>query len=88
MIFRTNIIEKPIENVWSALIKEEFDLIKTKMEKTYTHLQKKMCKEKKNSTFFWKWGKWTRITSWSKYNKVYIPMHKDTESLNLGVSFQ
>ena len=55
MIFRINIIEKPIEEIAEGLIKEEFNLIKTKMdgENLYTFTEENVQKgEEKIAIFF------------------------------------
>ena len=91
MIFRINIIEKPIEEIVEGLRKEEFNLIKTKMdgENLYTFTKENVQKgEEKIAIFFG--NEANGISNYLDQNitkSVCIPMHKDTESLNLGVSF-
>ena len=91
MIFRINIIEKPIEEIVEGLIKEEYNLIKTKMdgENLYTFTKENVQKGKEKIAIFFG-NEANGISDYLDQNitkSVCIPMHKDTESLNLGVSF-
>ena len=91
MIFRINIIEKPIEEIVEGLIKEEYNLIKTKMngENLYTFTEENVQKGKEKTAIFFG-NEANGISNYLDQNitkSVCIPMHRDTESLNLGVSF-
>ena len=91
MIFRINIIEKPIEEIVEGLIKEEYNLIKTKMngENLYTFTEENVQKGKEKTAIFFG-NEANGISNYLDKNimkSICIPMHRDTESLNLGVSF-
>lgn len=91
MIFRINIIEKTIEEIVEGLIKEEYNLIKTKMngENLYTFTEENVQKGKEKTAIFFG-NEANGISNYLDKNimkSICIPMHRDTESLNLGVSF-
>ena len=86
-----NIIEKTIEEIVEGLIKEEYNLIKTKMngENLYTFAEENVQKKKEKIAIFFG-NEANGISDYLKENiskSISIPMEKDTESLNLGVSF-
>lgn len=91
MIFKINIIQDDIEKILETLKNEKYTLVKTVMngENLYTFAEENVQKKKEKIAIFFG-NEANGISDYLKENiskSISIPMEKETESLNLGVSF-
>ena len=91
MIFKINIIQDDIEKILETLKNEKYTLVKTVMngENLYTFAEENVQKKKEKIAIFFG-NEANGISDYLKENiskSLSIPMEKETESLNLGVSF-
>lgn len=91
MIFKINIIQDDIEKILETFKNEKFSLVKTIMngENLYTFAEENVQKKKEKIAIFFG-NEANGISDYLKENiskSLSIPMEKETESLNLGVSF-
>ena len=91
MIFKINIIQDNIEKILETLKNEKYTLVKTVMngENLYTFAEENVQKKKEKIAIFFG-NEANGISDYLKENiskSISIPMEKETESLNLGVSF-